>query len=470
VTVSHPFEMVSARGRFLTTAQFFGVHDDELVEPDPERLHFHARGAEDVDYVVEIPARVGRKKKDEDGDGDGDARSFAAARVHEHVLELPLPDFRGWIRDCDARYDALHARDAPPRDWSLLSLHDRRQMRLWVTVGVYRDRGNANGRGRNTNRRDDAEALASFAATVTTTGMRMARATDAGPLILLPSQAADPAWATLLVDGFSIPSCEELLVGDDDLVSRYPARAARAVTPACTPEDLKVGFDMLDKFEYSLSFYFPFPCDVGRDAPAPFPVVVRGTVPPPGRHWLRGTQIGFFRFKIAGGEAARVMSVLERLSESDLERVRCSVTFVHRSGKASATAVGLARSPAVDYHALGMIRGGGAPGGGSQFCDGDASRSFPWTEKTVRDYLLDVADRDETEELTLPERHREQSHAQLHGVHVAVDRSIRVSALEHAFHWMLSMAEFEYDRYENSLRDAVAGASDVGFDDWGVHT
>jgi hypothetical protein len=35
---------------------------------------------------------------------------------------------------------------------------------------------------------------------------------------------------------------------------------------------------------------------------------------------------------------------------------------------------------------------------------------------------------------------------------------------------MLSMAEFEYDRYENSLRDAVAGASDVGFDDWGVHT
>jgi hypothetical protein len=466
--------MVSARGRFRTTAQFFGVHDDELVEPDPERLHFHARGAEDVDYVVEIPARVGRKKKDEDGDGDGDARSVAAARVHEHVLELPLPDFRGWIRDCDARYDALHARDAPPRDWSLLSLHDRRQMRLWVTVGVYRDRGNANGRGRNTNRRDDAEALASFAATVTTT--RAEKAMDAGPLILLPSQsqsaamedAEESAWATLLVDGFSIPSREELLVGEDLL----PARSPRAVTPSRTADDPAVGFDMppdelfRDQFEYSLSFYFPFPCDVGRDAPAPFPVVVRGTLPPPTR--LRGVEIKFLRFKIAGGEAARVMSVLERLSESDLERVRCSVTFVHRSGKASATAVGLAWSPGWINHALGRTgrsTGSGHPPGGSQFCDGDAT-SFLDTD--VRDYLLDVANREEQETATLPERHREQSHTQLHGVHVAVDRSIRVTALEHAFHWMLSMAEFELSF--KSLRDAVGGASDVGFDDWEVHT
>jgi hypothetical protein len=43
-----------------------------------------------------------------------------------------------------------------------------------------------------------------------------------------------------------------------------------------------------------------------------------------------------------------------------------------------------------------------------------------------------------------------------------------VTALEHAFHWMLSMAEFELSF--KSLRDAVGGASDVGFDDWEVHT
>ena len=165
MTVSHPFETVSARGRVSATTR--------EIEFDPERFHFHARGAEDVEYAVQIPARVGvgvGRKKDEDGDGDGDGRPpmlAAAARVHEHVLELPLPDFRGWIRDCDARYDALQTRDAPPRDWSLLSLPGRRQTRLLVSVGVVRDREDAKGRGMNTNRRD-VETLASFAATVTT--------------------------------------------------------------------------------------------------------------------------------------------------------------------------------------------------------------------------------------------------------------------------------------------------------------
>jgi hypothetical protein len=67
------------------------------------------------------------------------------------------------------------------------------------------------------------------------------------------------------------------------------------------------------------------------------PAVTVSSLPLP--HRMLGTSLATFKF--GNGEAAAVMSVLERCPPEQLGGLRCSVTFTHKSGRAHLSAVGL---------------------------------------------------------------------------------------------------------------------------------